>query len=219
MNQISRFCVCRPVLRRNPFTRCLITLTISKAYPPQIFSTPGSHFRKFSGEAAAAVECNFDEDYLQAEIVKIHLAVVAAWDNIELGTLPDAAKNPADKFNAFVEKFGLTKKKVRDHPASRDLEKRLKFAVRYADAAGEDVIFGDDFKDWYRAVGRFSKGEIFKPENESDILPAAQDQIVMPVDDASAVVDENLADITNTNRVINFGCKNLQSNSGGSNSW
>lgn len=70
--------------------------------------------------------------------------------------------------------------------------------MQYADAAGEDVIFGDDFKDWYRAVGRFSKGDNFKPENKSDTLPAAQDQIAMRVDDdASAVVAENLEDNTN----------------------
>ncbi|RZC71498.1 hypothetical protein C5167_034670 [Papaver somniferum] len=132
---------------------------------------------KFSGEAAAA-QCNFDEDYLQAEIVKIHLAVVAAWDNIELGNLPplDAAKIPADKFNAFIEKFGLTKKKVWDHPRLQRFREEIEILEevvdetfsygKYGDAAGEDVIFGDDFKDWYRAVGRFSKGEIFKPENK-----------------------------------------------------
>ncbi|KAI3941692.1 hypothetical protein MKX01_018282 [Papaver californicum] len=133
MNRISRFSVCRSLFRRNPFSRwspkpissSLISInptssnliTLSKFhhtfnYPPQIFSTPGNHFRKFSG--AAAAKCG-----------KI---------GFELG-------------------------------------------------------------DWYRAVGRF-KGESSESENESDTLPTAQDQIAMPVGDVSAVVAENLADIT-----------------------
>ncbi|KAI3865000.1 hypothetical protein MKX03_012154 [Papaver bracteatum] len=91
----------------------LITVLISKFHrsfnlpPPQIFSTPGNHSRKFSGEVA--VDCNFSDDYLKDEMSKVHDAVLYAWDNIERRTLPplDAAKVPPETFNAFREKFGL----------------------------------------------------------------------------------------------------------------
>ncbi|KAI3862296.1 hypothetical protein MKX03_037161 [Papaver bracteatum] len=91
----------------------LITVLISKFHrsfnlpPPQIFSTPGNHFRKFSGEVG--VDCNFSDDYLKDEMSKVHDAVLYAWDNIERCTLPplDAAKVPPETFNAFREKFGL----------------------------------------------------------------------------------------------------------------
>ncbi|KAI3960015.1 hypothetical protein MKW98_016739 [Papaver atlanticum] len=94
MNQLSRFCVCRSVLRRNPFARwsakpissSLISsnptssnliMLISKFhhtfnFPPTIFSTPGNRFRKFSGEPVggdpAAAESNFGDDDLEDEI-------------------------------------------------------------------------------------------------------------------------------------------------------
>ncbi|KAI3960016.1 hypothetical protein MKW98_016740, partial [Papaver atlanticum] len=94
MNQLSRFRVCRSVLRRNPFARwsakpissSLISsnptssnliMLISKFhhtfnYPPTIFSTPGNRFQKFSGEPVggdpAAAESNFDDDDLEDEI-------------------------------------------------------------------------------------------------------------------------------------------------------
>ncbi|KAI3950929.1 hypothetical protein MKW92_002441 [Papaver armeniacum] len=92
MNQLLRFCcVCRrSVLRRNPFaskpisfssslisnnptSSNLILRLISKShhtfnYPPQIFSTHGNQFRKFSGEPVGGhpkkttTECNSDDD-------------------------------------------------------------------------------------------------------------------------------------------------------------
>ncbi|KAI3918887.1 hypothetical protein MKW98_017335 [Papaver atlanticum] len=100
MNQILRFCVCRSVVRRNPFASKpissslisnnptslnLILILISKFhhtfnYPPQIFSTPGNQFRKFSGEPVgedpATAECNSDdeiseEDYLKYELCSL----------------------------------------------------------------------------------------------------------------------------------------------------
>ncbi|KAI3857575.1 hypothetical protein MKW98_028839 [Papaver atlanticum] len=53
-----------------------------------------------------------------------------------------------------------------------------------------------EFRKWYRAGGD-CEGETSESENENDTtLPTAEDQIAMPVDDASsAVVAENKADI------------------------
>ncbi|KAI3948668.1 hypothetical protein MKW98_027734 [Papaver atlanticum] len=139
---------------------------------------------------------------------KVHSAVIDAWMNIELGTLPplDAAKIPADQFNAFKEKIGLDNG---DYPHLLQrygeeigeeiemLEDSVEQAVaygKYADAGGK---LGYYFKDWYNDVGRF-QGESYESENESDTLPTAADQIAMPVDDeSSAVVAQNLADNTN----------------------
>ncbi|KAI3879331.1 hypothetical protein MKX03_031800 [Papaver bracteatum] len=186
----------------------LITVLISKFHhsfnlpPPQIFSTPGNHFRKFSGEAAAA-DGNFSDDYLENEMSKVHDAVLYAWDNIERRTLPplDAAKVPAETFDAFREKFGLGNGDLPHHLQRFEeeiymLEESVDKAVaygKYADAGGE---LGYVFEDWYKAVGRF-QGWSSESENESGTLPTAQDQIAMPVADAaSEVVAGNRADIT-----------------------
>ncbi|XP_026397818.1 uncharacterized protein LOC113293377 [Papaver somniferum] len=219
MNQ--RYCVCRSVLRRNPFTRwsskpissscsSLISnnptssILVSKYlhtfnYPPQIFLTSGNHFRKFSGQAAE--KCNFEENYLKEEKSKVHSAVIDAWMHIELGTLPplDAAKIPADQFNAFKQKFDLDNGDYSHHlqrygeeivEEIEMLEDSVKQGVaygKYADAGGK---LGYHFKDWYNDVGRF-QGEGSESENESDTLPTAQD------DESSAVVAQNLTDNTN----------------------
>ncbi|KAI3937817.1 hypothetical protein MKW92_017815, partial [Papaver armeniacum] len=219
MNQISRFSVCRSLLRRNPFTQrtwsskpisssSLISNKnptssssnlISKFHhtfnhpPPQILSTtPGNHFRKFSGEAAE--DCKFSDRYLKDEMSKVHDAVLYAWDNIERRTLPplDAAKVPAETFNAFSEKFGLDNGDLPHHLQKFEeeidmLEESVDKAVaygKYADAGGE---LGYVFVDWYKAVGRF-QGWSSESENESGTLPTAQDQIAMPVADAASEV-------------------------------
>lgn len=56
-----------------------------------------------------------------------------------------------------------------------------------------------EFRRWYRAGGD-CKGETSESENESDTTsPTDEDQIAMPVDDASsAVVAENKADIVSS---------------------
>ncbi|KAI3948683.1 hypothetical protein MKW98_027749 [Papaver atlanticum] len=139
-------------------------------------------------------------------------AIVDARDHIELGTLHpfDAVVIPARKFDALMDKLGVypsyEKPGVYPHHLQRFTEQieSLEECVDETMAFGEYVAAGktpywDEFVDWYNSVGRFSKGEIFKPENESDTLPTARDQIAMPVGDVSAVVAENLAD--NTNKV------------------
>ncbi|KAI3860659.1 hypothetical protein MKX03_009364 [Papaver bracteatum] len=148
---MNRYSVCRSsVLRRNPFaskpissslisnnptSSNLILILISKFhhtfnYPPQIFSTHGNQFRKFSGEPvgghpAAAAECNSDdddeiseEDYLKYEIYELHMDIGGARDNIELCSLPplDAVKIPADNLKTLLKKFGLDNVKYRDYP-------------------------------------------------------------------------------------------------------
>ncbi|KAI3857574.1 hypothetical protein MKW98_028838 [Papaver atlanticum] len=213
MNTISRFCVRRrnpfrsskpisssPLVPNNPASANLITL-VSKFqyrtlnYPPsQIFSTPGNHFRKFSGESAA--ECKFD---LSKEISRVHDAVLDAQGNIELGYLPplDAAKIPAENFKALMEKLGFEKEKAGD---CRERIEILKEAVDKTVAFGKGnelpYIWGE-FKRWYRAGGKFEE-ETSESEDVSDTLPTAEDQIAMHVDDASsAVVAVNKADIVN----------------------
>lgn len=189
-----------------------MTVLISKFnHPPQIFSTPGNQFRKFSGEAAEE-GCNFSDDYLKDEMSKVHDAVLYAWDNIERRTLPplDAAKVPAETFNAFREKFGLDNGDL-PHQLQRfeeeidmleeSVDKTVAYG-KYADGGGE---LGYVFEDWYKAVGRFQEWSS-ESENESSTLPTAQDQIAMPVADAaSEVVAGNRADITYQGGLV-YGC-------------
>ncbi|KAI3879536.1 hypothetical protein MKX03_012723 [Papaver bracteatum] len=220
MNQILRFSACRrSLLRRDQFTRWsskpissspLISnnQTSSKFhhtlnYPPQIFSTPGNHFRKFSGEPAAA-ECKFN---LIREICRVHDAVLDAQGNIELGYLPplDAAKIPAEKFKALMEKLGLNKEKSGDYPEEIQ---SLKESVDQVVAFGKFAATGKNselpyiwgvFKRWYSAGGKFEEETSesdSESEDEGDTLPTAEYQIGMHVDDASsAVVAVNKADI------------------------
>ncbi|KAI3837496.1 hypothetical protein MKW92_042120 [Papaver armeniacum] len=204
MNPISRFCMCR----RNPFTRWsskpisssplipnkpasanLITL-VSKFhhtsnYPPaKIFLTTGNHFRTFSGEPAAAAECEFNDDYLEKEIFEVYEAGMDAQTNIELGSLPplDAVNIPADKFNALMEKL--------------------------AGKNGGLRPIWCEFRRWYRAGGD-CEGETSESENEInsdddylakefnevyDALLAAHDHIELgtlpPLDAAKIMVDK-----------------------------
>ncbi|KAI3922885.1 hypothetical protein MKW98_007016 [Papaver atlanticum] len=194
MNRISGFSVSKSLLRRNPFTR-------SSAKP---VSSSLNSINPTSSNliTQAAGECN--ADYLKKEISKVHSAVIDAWMNIELGTLPplDASKILADQFNAFMEKFGLENGDRQHHllrygeeiaEEIEMLEDSFDRAVtygKYADAGGR---LGYHFKDWYN--GRF-EGESSELEKECDTLPTTQEHIAMHVDDASAVVAENLDDIT-----------------------
>ncbi|RZC93017.1 hypothetical protein C5167_028377 [Papaver somniferum] len=121
---------------------------------------------------------------------KVHDAVLYAWDNIERRTLPplDAAKVPAETFNAFRGKFGLDNG---DFP--HYLQRFEEEIDMLEESVDETVAYG---KDWYKAVGRF-QGWSSESENESGTLPTDQDQIAMPVADAaSEVVAGNRADIT-----------------------
>ncbi|KAI3834546.1 hypothetical protein MKW92_015122 [Papaver armeniacum] len=242
MNQLLRFCcVCRrSVLRRNPFaskpisfssslisnnptSSNLILRLISKShhtfnYPPQIFSTHGNQFRKFSGEpvgghpAAAAAECNSDdddeiseEDDLKYEIVELHEYICMTRVNIELCTLPplDAVKIPADKLKAIMEKFGLNNLKFSDYPPhlqsfGKEIEfwkVRVRETVDFGKYAAAGKYSGRrpywvDFKKWYDAGGMVEL-ESSESKHECDALPTAQDQIPMPVDGASSVADRH----------------------------
>ncbi|MCL7044245.1 hypothetical protein MKW94_004603 [Papaver nudicaule] len=204
MNQISRFCVCRSLLRRNPFTRwsskpisssSLISNNptssnlmkpISKFhhtfnYPPQIFSIPGNRFRKFSGEPAA--ECDFDVDYLNDEIFKVQSAIVHARSSIETGTLSahDAVKTLSEEYNALLEKLGRHRQQFMVKIVA--LEDEIDFLT----AIGEQFQkYGGSwrvFEDLYRAggmyVGEFGSDGIAMRSFRSDLgslhtLPMAQ---------------------------------------------
>ncbi|KAI3942882.1 hypothetical protein MKW92_006759 [Papaver armeniacum] len=224
MNQILRFSACRrSLLTGNQFTRRsskpissspLISNNPTSTkfhhtfnYPsPQIFSTLGNQFRKFTGDPGAA-ECKFDGAYVGREISEVYDAIMDAQGNIELGYLPplDAAKILADKFNALIEKLGLNKEKSGDYPEEiESLKEAVDETVAFGKFAASDknrelpYIWGG-FKKWYHDAGGKFEGETSESKNGSDTLPTAQHQIATPVDDASsAVVAGNKANIVSS---------------------
>ncbi|MCL7048899.1 hypothetical protein MKW94_027984, partial [Papaver nudicaule] len=144
MNQISRICVCRSLLRfarwaskpisspsslisNDPTSSNLVRTIISKSHhtfnyhPAQIFSSRGNQFRKCSGEpAAAAAECNMDVDDLEDDIHELHEEINEARDHIELCSLP-----PLDA--ALLINFGLENVKYRDYlPHLQRFRKKIK---------------------------------------------------------------------------------------------
>ncbi|KAI3879537.1 hypothetical protein MKX03_012724 [Papaver bracteatum] len=190
MNRFLRFSVCRrSLLTGNQFTRRsskpissspLISNnpTSSKFhhtfnYPsPQIFSTLGNQFRKFTGEPTAA-ECKFDDAYVGREISEVYDAIMDAQGNIELGYLPplDAAKILADKFNALIEKLGLNKEKSGDYPeAIQSLKEAVDETMAFDKFAASNrnrelpYIWGE-FKKWYHDAGGKFEGETSESKN------------------------------------------------------
>ncbi|KAI3879540.1 hypothetical protein MKX03_012727 [Papaver bracteatum] len=196
MNPISRFCMCR----RNPFTRwsskpisssplvpnnltsANLIIVVSKFhhtlnYSPEIFSTPGNHFRKFSGEpVAASAEREFDDDYLEKEI----------FESIDIEKDGDYPPH----LQRFREKIEL-----------------LEESVDETVAFGEHVAAGkngglrpiwSEFRRWYRAgAAKFNSDDDYLQKEISEVYNAtlgAQDNIelgtVPPLDAVKIPIDK-----------------------------